>query len=167
MNTSNSNQNNTTNISSGTPLGTVNTENFEKLKQDFLELKSDFNEQKDKIVSLKNELEKSKFDVITLIGIFVGLITYLGLEIQVFKAINDPLLIIGISVFFISSILLFILSINEVVKQTKPPQWVNFKNPLYTILITLFAISIFSIVIGYKNYRYVNTMPIQIYKFTD
>ncbi|MDQ5912194.1 MAG: hypothetical protein QG568_409 [Patescibacteria group bacterium] len=131
---------------------TVNTETFDNLKKEVLQLKDDFNNEKNKIVSLKTDFEKSKFDLITLIGIFVGLITYLGLEIQVFKTINNPLLIIGVSVFFIASILLFILGINSVMKKMESLTWRDFNNPLYVILTVLLIISIFFILIGYKDY---------------
>ena len=133
---------------------TINAETFDNLKKDFLQLKDDFNSEKKNISSLKADFEKSKFDLITLIGIFVGLITYLGLEIQVFKSISNPLLIIGVSIFFIASILLFILSINLIIKKMESLTWKDFDNPLYIILIILLLISIFFIIIGYKDYSY-------------
>lgn len=133
---------------------TVNTETFDNLKKDFLQLKDDFSNEKNKISLLKTDFEKSKFDIITLIGIFVGLITYLGLEIQVFKSINNPLLIIGVSIFFIASILLFILSINLIIKKTEALIWKDLNNPLYIVLLVLLVISIFFIIMGYKDFSY-------------
>lgn len=135
---------------------TVNTETFDNLKKDFLQLKEDFSNEKNKISSLKTDFEKSKFDIITLIGIFVGLITYLGLEIQVFKSISNPLLIIGVSIFFIASILLFILSINLIIKKTESLAWKDLNNPLYYLLLILLGISIFFIIIGYQDFSYAN-----------
>lgn len=131
---------------------TVNTETFDNLKKDFLQLKNDFGNEKENISSLKKDFERSKFDLITLIGVFVGLITYLGLEIQVFKSINNPLLIIGISIFFIASILLFILCINLIIRKIELITWKDFNNPLYIILIILLVISIFFIIIGNSEY---------------
>lgn len=132
---------------------TVDAETFETLKKEVLKLKTDFDEEKNEIISLKKDFEKSKFDLITLIGIFVGLITYLGLEIQVFKSISNPLLIIGVSIFFIASILLFILSINLIIKKIESLAWKDFSNPLYTILILLLVVSVWFIVLGYSDYK--------------
>ncbi len=124
-----------------TPGLIVPVETFDTLKKEFLQLKHDFS-------YLKTDFEKSKFDLVTLIGIFVGLITYLGIEIQVFKLITNPLLIIGISIFFIASILLFILSINLIIKNIESLKWKDFNNPLYIILIILLVISISFIILG-------------------
>jgi|GEM_PF-3948518 len=132
---------------------TVNTETFDSLKKDFLQLKEELNTEKNKISSLKDDFEKSKFDLITLIGVFVGLITYLGLEIQVFKSISNPFLIIGVSIFFIASILLFILCINTVIKKLESLTWDDFKNPIYVILVILLVISIIFIIYGYKDFN--------------
>lgn len=82
-----------------------NAESFEKLQQDVSKLDKDLKE-------AKNDFEKSRFDLLMLLSVFVAFITYLGLEIQVFKTIGNPLLIIGVSVFFIASILLFLTTIH-------------------------------------------------------
>ncbi len=79
---------------------------------------------------------------------FVGLITYLGLEIQVFKTIDNSLLVIGISIFFIASILLFILTMNLILKNDDGH--IKFKSPLYKILTVLLVCSIGCI--AYENY---------------
>ena len=96
----------------------------------------------------KYNLEKSKFDIVTLLAVFVGLITYLGLEIQVFKNIESPLMIVGISIFFISSILLFVLTINHVMNHTNTANNNIFKQPLYWILIPLLITAIYFIIAG-------------------
>lgn len=131
---------------------TYNAEAFSDLQNEVKKLKTDFNDEKNKIVNLKNDFEKSKFDLITLIGLFVGLITYLGLEIQVFKLISNPFLIIGISIFFIASILLFILGINTIIKKYETLTWGDFKNPIYTVLIILLFFSLYFIIYGYRDY---------------
>lgn len=133
-------------FSSGANLQAVPTqESFDKLKEDVLTLDKDLTE-------AKNNFEKSRFDLITLLGVFVGLITYLGIEIQVFKTIDNPLLIIGISIFFIASILLFVLTINVILKKLEAIAWKDFFNPLYLILIILFIVSISLIWSGYKDF---------------
>lgn len=129
-----------------------NAEAFSNLQNEVKKLKDDFESEKNKIVNLKVDFEKSKYDLVTLLGVFVGLITYLGLEIQVFKTISNPLMIIGVSVFFIASILLFILSINTVIKKVEAISWNDFKNPLFVILIILFVVSIIFIIYGYKDF---------------
>ncbi len=155
----------TTDISDAQKL--VKTETFENLKKEVLQLKDDFNDEKKEIIHLRGEFEKSRFDLITLLGVFVGLITYLGLEVQVFKTINNPLLIIGISLFFIASILLFILSINVIIKKTDSLIWKDFNHPLYLILVVLFIFSIFFIITGYKDYSQKDCFHIQFLNTYD
>lgn len=104
------------------------------------------------LTEAKNNFEKSRFDLITILGLFVGFITYLGLQIQVFKTIPGPLLIIGVSIFFMASILLFVLTANVILKKLGTIMWKDFFNPLYLILIFLFAISIFFVVYGHHDY---------------
>lgn len=130
----------------------TNAEAFDKLENEVRVLKSEFENANKKVISLQEDMEKSKFDLITMLGIFVGLITYLGLEIQVFKSISNPLLIIGISIFFIASILLFILSINTIIKKYETLNWDDFKNPIYLILLILLTISVTFIIVGYHDY---------------
>ncbi len=129
----------------------VTAESFEKLKQDVLTLDKDLKE-------AKSSFEKGRFDLITLLGVFVGIITYLGLEIQVFKTIDNPLLIIGISIFFIASILLFLLTIKLILKPENI-SWKDFFNPLYIILVSLLIISIAFILYGYKDFSSNNDNP--------
>lgn len=124
---------------------TVTQESFDRLNEAVLNLDKDLKE-------AKNNFEKSRFDLVTLLGVFVGLITYLGLEIQVFKTIDNPLLIIGVSIFFIASILLFVLTINLILKKLESIGWEDFSNPLYRVLIILLVISIIFIICGYIDY---------------
>ena len=141
-----------------------NAEAFSDLQNEVKKLKTDFNDEKNKIVNLKNDFEKSKFDLITLIGVFVGLITYLGLEIQVFKTISNPLMIIGISIFFIASILLFILCINTVIKNTESLTWNDFKKPIYIILLVLVIVSMIFIICGYKDFNIQKSIFLNTYE---
>ncbi len=106
------------------------------------------------LANTKDEIKDSRFDLIALLSVFVGLITYLGLEIQVFKTINNPLLIIGVSIFFIASILLFILTINQVMKKVKGFKWSDFV--LYIILFILLCISVAFIIYGYRDFSLSN-----------
>lgn len=129
-------------IKSGySPTSGMNAEAFAKLQNDVKRHDDDLKETKEKF-------EKSRFDLITLLGLFVGLITFLGLEIQVFKTIDNPILIIGISMFFIASILLFILTMDLVLKRSSSVNWEDFRHPLYVILCILLVISIAFIIWG-------------------
>lgn len=123
----------------------ANAESFDKLQADVHQLEKDLTE-------AKKEFEKSRFDLITILGLFVGLITFLGLEVQVFKTVNNPLMIIGVTIFFIASILLFILCINMILKRLSTITWKDFNNPLYIILVTLLLVSIAFILFGNKDY---------------
>lgn len=121
---------------------TVTQESFNKLQSEVNELKE-----------ITKSFEKSRFDLMTVLSVFVGLITYLGLEIQVFKEISNPLLTIGVSIFFIASILLFVLTINIILKNSDNISWeILYKNPLYVILVVLFISSIVCIVLGYHDF---------------
>lgn len=123
----------------------ANVETVDKLQKDFDNLKED-------LKAAKKEFEKSRFDLITILGLFVGLITFLGLEVQVFKTVTNPLMIIGITIFFVASILLFILCINTILKKLETITWKDFNNPIYIILVILLLISITFILFGNKNY---------------
>ncbi len=123
----------------------VNTEVFNKLQEDVSKLDTDLKE-------AKKEFDKSRFDLITILGLFVGLITFLGLEVQVFKIISNPLMVIGITIFFIASILLFVLCINTILKKLENIYWKDFNNPIYIILTGLLIISITFILLGSKDY---------------
>jgi hypothetical protein len=136
----------------------------DKFNQELIKSKKDLSESKKEIeqlkVDLKNakeEYQKERYDIVTIMAVFVGLITYLGLEIQVFKAIHSPLIVIGISIFFISSILLFVLTINIILKEETVTKK-QLKNPLFKILIALFALAILLIVCG-DVYDYKLTNP--------
>ena len=62
-------------FSSGSNLQTnITKESFDELTEEVSKLKNELTE-------AKNNFEKSRFDLITLLGVFVGLITYLGVEI--------------------------------------------------------------------------------------
>lgn len=140
---------------------TVTKESFDVLEARVAKLDKDLSD-------AKTGFEKNKFDLIMVLGIFVALVTYLGLEIQVFKAIESPLLIIGVSVFFIASILLFILTLNVVLKKQGPVAWSDFKTPLYMILIILFLASIIFItmytVINYFSHKNLSNKVLIIYE---
>ncbi len=120
-----------------------------------------------KATELEEEIKKSKFDLVTLLGVFVGLITYLGLEIQVFKTIDNPLMIIGISMFFISSIILFILGINTIIKKYETFSWNDFKDPIYIVLGLLLIISIYFIICGYRDYSKSQFLEYKIYQINQ
>lgn len=138
----------------------INTESFNKLQEDVKKLETDLKE-------AKKDFDKSRFDLITILGLFVGLITFLGLEVQVFKTINNPLMVIGITIFFVVSILLFVLCINIILKKLETITWKDFYNPLYIILFALLVISIFFIIIGYKDYSDQNNLGTSFFKIHE
>lgn len=138
-------------INEGEITGPFDAGNYAKAES-FNELQEDVNKLKNDLTEAKKEFEKSRFDLITILGLFVGLITFLGLEVQVFKTINNPLMIIGVTIFFIASILLFILCINTVLKKLGTVAWKDFNNPLYIILVILLLISLAFILFGNKDY---------------
>lgn len=130
--------------------GTFPKGNYAKVES-VNELKEEVSKLKDDLTEAKREFEKSRFDLITILGLFVGLITFLGLEVQIFKIINNQLIIIGVTIFFIASILLFILCMNTVVNKLHTITWKDFNNPIYIILIILLLVSIIFILLGGKD----------------
>jgi hypothetical protein len=64
------------------------------------------------IEKLKQDLTNERLNNITIFGIFASLVTFLSVEIQVFKNIDNFWLLIGLSAFLVSSLLLFVFSIN-------------------------------------------------------
>src|SRR6185295_4167695 len=56
---------------------------------------------------LKKQTENLKKDFLVFIGIFVAFITYISVEIKVLQNASDIFTLVGLSSFFLSSVLLF------------------------------------------------------------
>lgn len=99
-----------------------------------------------KLEKIEENLERSKSDLILILGVFVALVTYFGLEIQVFKDMHNSFLIVGISFFFMASILLFILMLKTIVSKKEKISCREII--LFCILAVLFSGSFYTIFHG-------------------
>jgi len=66
---------------------------------------------------LKKQTENLKKDFLVFIGIFVAFITYISVEIKVLQNASDIFTLVGLSSFFLSSVLLFAFFLNNLVKE--------------------------------------------------
>jgi len=121
-----------------------------KGKQFELEQRMDSNT-KD-IERLKQDLTNERLNNITIFGIFASLVTFLSVEIQVFKNIDNFWLLIGLSAFLVSSLLLFVFSIHSIARNK-----LGWKDFLSTPIFWLFILFlIFSFVIFALNSKGIN-----------
>lgn len=107
-----------------------------------LEQKTDSNTRD--IERLKQDLTNERLNNITIFGIFASLVTFLSVEIQVFKNIDNFWLLIGLSAFLVSSLLLFVFSIHSIARNKLG--WKDFlSTPIFWlfILFLLFSFVIF------------------------
>jgi len=134
-----------------TPVSdTSSTIDQSKGKQFELEQRTDINT-KD-IERLKQDLTNERLNNITIFGIFASLVTFLSVEIQVFKNIDNFWLLIGLSAFLVSSLLLFVFSIHSIARNK-----LGWKDFLSTPIFWLFILFlIFSFVIFVLNSKGIN-----------
>lgn len=96
------------------------------------------------IERLKKELSNERFNTITIFGVFASLVTFFSVEIQIFKNIENFWLLIGLTSFLVSSLLLFVFSIHAIVRDKL--KWRDFfTTPIFWIfmMFLIFAFAIF------------------------
>ena len=99
------------------------------------------------IDSIKQDLASERLNTITIFGIFAALLTFLGAEIQVFKYIEDFWIFIGLSAFLVSSMLLFVLSLQSIIHDKYT--WKKFfSSPIIWIIFCFLILSIGAFLIG-------------------
>lgn len=104
------------------------------------------------IEKLKQDLTNERLNNITVFGIFASLVTFLSVEIQIFKNIDNFWLLVGLASFLVSSLLLFVFSIHSVARDRL--KWKDFfQNPIFGLFL-LFLI--FSFVIFLLNSKGIN-----------
>lgn len=104
------------------------------------------------IERLRSDLARERQNNITVFGIFASLVTFFSIEIQIFKNIENFWLLIGLSAFLVSSMLIFVLSLGAVMRNDL--RWGNFfKNPIFWIF--LFFL-VFSFLIFFLNSKGIN-----------
>lgn len=104
------------------------------------------------IERLRNDLTRERQNNITVFGIFASLVTFFSIEIQIFKNIENFWLLIGLSAFLVSSMLIFVLSLGAVMRNDL--KWGNyFKNPIFWVFVSFL---IFSFLIFFLNSKGIN-----------
>src|SRR5438132_1658248 len=92
---------------------------------------------KDLFAKLKN-LERIKEEFIGIFGLFAALLIFSSVEIRIFSTVTSFSLILGISSFFISSLMLFVLTLNNLI-HTKDRR--DYASAAFIIALCFFALS--------------------------
>lgn len=107
------------------------------------ELKTSVSEMK---IELTKETQEIKKDFLTIFGLFASFVTFLSIEVQVFKNKDNVLELIGITSISLSFVMFFALVINDISKDKN--EWSDFKKPTYILNILFAVIGIISLYIG-------------------
>jgi uncharacterized protein with PQ loop repeat len=132
--------------------GIENNSNIDSNSSNKYTLEEKTNSNTRDIERLKQDLTNERLNNITIFGIFASLVTFLSVEIQVFKNISNFWLLIGLSAFLVSSLLLFVFSIHSIARNK-----LGWKDFLSTPIFWLFILFlIFSFVIFVLNSKGLN-----------
>lgn len=124
---------------------TVITEEFK------LQLKGLFKDDFDKSVQtqkeeIKKEGQEIKKDFLTIFGLFASFVTFLSIEVQVFKNKDNVLELIGISSITLSFVMFFALVINDIAKDKS--EWKDFFKPTYIFNLFFAVVGMIFLYIG-------------------
>lgn len=89
---------------------------------------------------LKVESQEVKKDFLVIFGLFASFVTFISINVQVFKNNNNALELIGICSLSLSFIVFFALIINGIVKHEL--EWKDLKKPVYIINLLFLIIGI-------------------------
>jgi hypothetical protein len=95
----------------------------------------------DSLMQLKQDVQDVKKDFITVFGIFASFVTFLSVEIQVFKTVTNFWLLLGLSAFLLASVLLFAFMILNMAKEKL--DWSVLKTPVPVLILLFLIISFF------------------------
>lgn len=98
------------------------------------EIRNETKNETERLNHLVNDLKK---DYLTILGIFVSLITFVSVEIQILKEVKNPSLLIGLSSLMIGGLLLFAMTLVNFVKANN--DWSNIWTPLVLTPLLLFV----------------------------
>ncbi len=91
----------------------VVVDRIKQVEDRYKELKVGFEKLEGKMQNDNNELKK---DYLLIFGIFASILTFLGIEISVFQKINSFSKIAGLSMLILASFMLFLFSIQNIIK---------------------------------------------------
>lgn len=97
-------------------------------------------------LDLNKESQEIKKDFLTIFGLFASFVTFLSIEVQVFKNKDNILELIGITSVSLAFVMFFALVINDISKDKS--SWADFKKPTYIINMAFAVIGIIFLYIG-------------------
>lgn len=103
---------------------------------------------------IKSEGQEVKKDFLTFFGLFASFVTFLSIEVQIFKNKDNVWELIGVTSISISFVMLFAIVINDIAKDKS--NWSDFVKPIY--LITIFFASIGTLCLFMGNRSTINKM---------
>jgi len=115
----------------------------------------------EKYNKLESRLEESKKDFITILGIFASFFIFVSAEFQILRTVTDIWLLLGLSSFLLSGILLFAMVLTNIVRDKF--QWKDFLNPVLILVLILFLIT----VLFFGRYAGINIFNIKLELKTD
>jgi len=107
------------------------------------ELKTAINEIKSDLVKETQEIKK---DFLTIFGLFASFVTFLSIEVQIFKNKDNFLELLGISSISLAFVMFFALVINDISKDKS--QWSDFWKPTYILNLTFLIGGILALYFG-------------------
>ncbi|MBI2590968.1 MAG: hypothetical protein HYW33_03820 [Candidatus Blackburnbacteria bacterium] len=115
----------------------------------------------EKYNKLESKLEESKKDFITILGIFASFFIFVSAEFQILRTVTDIWLLLGLSSFLLSGILLFAMVLTNIVRDKF--QWKDFFNPVLILILILFLVT----VLFFERYAGINIFYIKLELKTD
>ncbi len=102
------------------------------------------------IEQLRQALTNERLNSITIFGVFASLVTFLSIEIQIFKNIDNFWLLIGLTAFLVSSMLLFVLALHSVARDKL--RWSEFfSSPIFWLFLLFLVFSFFIFLLNSKG----------------
>lgn len=124
---------------------------FNEVAEKVEKIESKTNDHDEKLKDFKKEIYNERLNNITVFGIFASLVTFFSVEIQVFKNIESFWLLIGLTSFLVSAMLLFIFSLNSIIKDRLDWKKDFCKNPIFYIFIFFLLFSFISFLFNFKS----------------
>ena len=107
------------------------------------ELETSVNSIKSDVVKEGQEIKR---DFLTIFGLFASFVTFLSIEVQVFKNRDNIFELLGITSISLSFVMFFALVINDISKDKS--EWKDFKKPTYIINIGFAVLGVLALYIG-------------------
>lgn len=98
---------------------------------------------------LKVEVQEIKKDFLIIFGLFASFVTFISINVQVFRNNDNTLELLGICSLSLSFIIFFALIINSIVKQELV--WSDFRRPTYIINLIFLIIGVIFITYSEKR----------------